>query len=297
MDFEKVKDHPNILIAASLWEKERFEAATICYRYLREVDDMIDCHKAIHADINDHEKQSFRDRVDAWLGSIRDAGVTEGGEGNELLRTMTKFHIPRWPMEDFAKSMMYDIDHSGFKTLDDFLTYSMGASVAPASIFVHLCGLQKGKNGYLPPRFDVRKASTPCAIFSYIVHIIRDFHKDQENNLNCFALDVLDRHNLDQEKIREIAVTGQYSGDFRSMMEEYCILADEYRLKTYQVIEEIKDGLEPRYYLSLRVIFSLYLMVFERINCSSGSFSTEALNPSPAEIKERLYQTLAGTSF
>jgi len=196
-------------------------------------------------------------------------------------------------MEDFAKSMMHDIDENGFNTLDDFMEYSRGASVAPASVFVHLCGVRAAEHGYLPPGFDVRKASTPCAIFSYIVHIIRDFQKDQENNLNYFALDVLERHRLDPEKIREVAETGHYSRDFRHMMQEYYDLAEVFRSKTCKIIDEIKDEVEPRYYLSLRVIFSLYLMVFERIDCSRGSFRTEALNPSPEEIKKRVFQILA----
>lgn len=298
MDFDKIKDHPNILIAASLWEKDRFEAASICYRYLRAVDDLIDCHKTRHAAIPDNEKQSFRNSVQEWLDSIRktvapsDHHTQAGGIKDELQQIMTRFHIPLWPMEDFARSMIYDIDHNGFNTLDDFLEYSRGASVAPASIFVHLCGLQKGKDHYLPPKFNVREASTPCAIFSYIVHIIRDFQKDQENNLNYFALDVLERHQLDPDKIRKIARNGKYSDDFREMMQEYYDLADEYRKRTYKIIDEIKVGLEPRYYLSLRVIFNLYLMVFERINCQSGSFVTEALNPSTDEIKSRVIQAL-----
>ena len=57
--------------------------------------------------------------------------------------TVDKFRIPLWPMEAFAKSMIYDINNDGFPTLDTFLEYAGGASVAPASIFVHLNGLQK----------------------------------------------------------------------------------------------------------------------------------------------------------
>jgi len=39
--------------------------------------------------------------------------------------------------------MVYDIYNDGFPTLQAFLDYAAGASVAPASIFVHLCGLTK----------------------------------------------------------------------------------------------------------------------------------------------------------
>jgi hypothetical protein len=50
--------------------------------------------------------------------------------------------------------------------------------------------------------------------------------------------------------------------------------------------------MEPRYQLSLEIIFNLYLMVFERINIEEGNFSREELNPSVNEIRERVYQAI-----
>ena len=48
IDFEKIIDHPNILIAANFWDEERYQAARICYRFMRTLDDLIDNHKAEH---------------------------------------------------------------------------------------------------------------------------------------------------------------------------------------------------------------------------------------------------------
>ena len=39
-------------------------------------------------------------------------------------------------------------------------------------------------------------------------------------------------------------------------------------------------------------IFNLYLMVFERIDVKNGKFTTEELNPSPEETRERVYKTI-----
>ena len=78
-----------------------------------------------------------------------------------------------------------------FLPLKAFLEYSEGASVAPASIFVHLNSISKVNGKYDNPPFDVKWAATPCAIFSYLVHIIRDFQKDQLNNLSYFADDLI----------------------------------------------------------------------------------------------------------
>jgi hypothetical protein len=40
----------------------------------------------------------------------------------ELQKTLDKFIIPLWPMEAFAKSMIYDINHNGFSTPESYQT-------------------------------------------------------------------------------------------------------------------------------------------------------------------------------
>ena len=81
---------------------------------------------------------------------------------------------------------------------------------------------------------------------------------------------------------------------FREMIRELSEVADVYRKETYRMIQEIRPGLEPRCRLSLEIIFNLYLMVFERIDIENGLFTSEELNPTPAEIRERVWQTIAG---
>ncbi|MBN1158568.1 MAG: squalene/phytoene synthase family protein [Bacteroidales bacterium] len=293
IDFETIKDHPNILIAASFWEEERYKAAQTFYRYLRELDDLIDCHKSLHTTIKEKDRKYFMDKVDSWISSI-EAQTEKTTSVNELIRTIKKFRLPLWPLEDFARSMIYDINHSGFRTLNDFIEYSQGASVAPASIFLHLCGLRSRDHEYLIPAFDVKKAATPCAMFSYIVHIIRDFRKDQENNLNCFAHDILTRNGLNAEKVREIATGKAIPEEFRNVIREYCDLADKYRRLTHETIHTLGKHVEPPYLLSLHIIFNLYLMVYERIDCETGSFTSPELNPTPGEIKQRVFETITG---
>jgi phytoene/squalene synthetase len=291
IDFVRIKDHPNILIAAAFWDEERYKAAKIFYKYMRAIDDLIDCHKSVHTEIAETEKKHFLDSVQTWISIARDAG-NNNAKNHELLETIRRFHIPLWPMEAFAKSMIYDIDHNGFQTVNDFLEYSQGASVAPASIFVHLSGLKDQNGEYNLPGFDVRTAATPCAVFSYIVHIIRDFQKDQQNNLNYFADDILAKNGLSTGELRKIAEGSQLPDGFREMMREYYDLAEHYRQKTFHVIQDIWPSLEPRYRLSLQIIFNLYLMVFERINVRKGKFTSEELNPTPQEIKKRVYETI-----
>ena len=210
----------------------------------------------------------------------------------ELIETVQRFCIPFWPLEAFAQSMIYDIYNDGFQTLQAFIDYAGGASVAPASIFVHLCGLTKENGLYVPPVFDVKRVATPCAIFSYLVHIIRDFQKDHLNNLNYFPDDMIVKNDLNRAKLLEMAKGYSLTEGFRNLIRELYEVADFYRVKTYEMIQEIRPFVEIRGQLSLEIIFALYLMVFERIDIENGTFTTRELNPTPEEIKERVWKVI-----
>lgn len=291
IDFELIRDHPNILIAANFWEPERFSAAKTCYRYMRHIDDLIDNYKAENLIIPAGEKKMFVENVNLWLDMIK-SGDIRSPLHQDLKTTILKFRIPIWPLEAFAKSMLYDIENDGFPTLESFIAYAQGASVAPASIFVHLSGLTYENGEYKEPSFNVKEAATPCALFSYLVHIIRDFRKDQFNNLNYFADDILNNNCLSRSDLKHIALGGPVPDGFRNMVRIYYSLADDYRKKTLDIIREIGPGMGPKYRLSLEIIFSLYMMVFERIDVEKGSFSTIELNPTPEETKQRVRDTI-----
>ena len=103
------------------------------------------------------------------------------------------------------------------------------------------------------------------------------------------------RNGLTREMLRGMADGAEITGGFREMIREYYLLADEYRQKTIEMIEEISPLLELRHVISLNIIFNLYLMVFERIEPERGNFTAAKLNPSPAEIKQRVWETISHT--
>lgn len=291
IDFEKIVDHPNILIAAHFWEPERYQAAKNCYKFMRTIDDLIDNYKTEHVTIAPENRMQFEADVYRWINTIAESSQNNPIQA-ELVETIQRFCIPFWPLEAFAKSMIYDIYHDGFPTLESFIDYAGGASVAPASIFVHLCGLTKHNGEYLPPLFDVKRVATPCAIFSYLVHIIRDFQKDHLNNLNYFPDDLIAKYGMNRQQLLRMAQGEPVSGGFRSLIRELYEVADIYRQRTYEMIQEIRPYVEPRGQLSLEIIFALYLMVFELIDIEHGNFTSKELNPSWQEIKERVGQVI-----
>ncbi|MCD4731476.1 MAG: squalene/phytoene synthase family protein, partial [Bacteroidales bacterium] len=190
----------------------------------------------------------------------------------------------------FAKSMIYDINNTGFDTFDDFIHYAEGASVAPASVFVHLCCLNEELQEYVYPTMNLMDIARPCAIFSYLVHIIRDFQIDQQNNLNYFANDILQKNNLTPDDIKMMSNGTPITTNFRKVIAEYVVQAEHYRLETEKVIENITPFLSQHYLLSLKIIYNLYLQVYNRIDIEKGTFTTQELNPTSEEIKKKVIQ-------
>jgi phytoene/squalene synthetase len=285
-------DTPILDIASRFWECERQNAAGICYRSMRAIDDLVDNRKTEMLTLSPLEKHQFTTLVNAWAEGV-DTTFPRDLQQQELLNVITRFQIPKWPWQQFAQSMIYDIHHNGFRTFTTFLTYAEGAAVAPGSIALHLCGVTKVTGQYLPPQFNIRKVARPLALFSYLVHIIRDFQKDQHDNLNYLTQDLMNRYNITPETLKAIAEGQAIPIKFRELMNVYYRLADYYRSKARKALNTIQVFLQPRYQLSFEIIYNLYHLVFERINISKGTFTSKEFTPSSQDIKDRITQIIS----
>jgi len=291
IDFTGLKKNPPILIAARFWEKDRFEAAKVCYQFMRKIDDLVDDRKTDLSSITDCEKKLFEDKINDWISCLNGSTINDPLL-DEVYKVVSDYKIPLDQFQVFARSMIYDINHNNFPTFDSFLKYADGASVAPASVFVHLCCWSDDLNSYVMPGMDLTAVARPCSIFSYLVHIIRDFQLDQKSNLNYFADEILRKNNLSINDLLEIANGGIIPVNFRRMIKEYINHARIYEKETEKTIGKLSPFLSPRYLLSLEIIFKLYKQVFERINVNNVSFSAEELNPSPTEMKDCVVEVI-----
>jgi phytoene/squalene synthetase len=287
MSYNEIINNPIMDIAARFWSNERYNAFKILYKSFRIIDDLVDNKKISGYKISEIEKQKLILKVENWAKSVKESESIDTFQ-KELVKTIVKFKIPIWPWEKFSKSMMYDIHNEGFKTFQIFLDYAEGAVIAPASIFLHLCGLKENNGHYYAPTFNIREATESAALFAYIVHIIRDFQKDQNNKLNFFANNLLEKNGVDYQMLKEISAGRDITPSFRNLIKDYYDYAEYYRNKTRLILNKIKNHLEPRYQLSLEIIYNLYLQIFERIDIQNGKFTTNELNQSPTDIKNRI---------
>lgn len=286
-EFEKILANPILDIAARFWDEERYNAFKICYRSMRQIDDLVDHRKAEKNELSSDEISHYTDQVRNWSRS-----VTEGQHSPELKETIEVFKIPHWPWERLAKAMEYDLRHNGFSTFDVFLRYCEGAAIAPASVFMHLCGVKKPKEGYVPATFDIHSAAKGLAVFSYLVHILRDFQKDQLRNLNYFADDVLRDCELDARQLREIVGRGEMDWRIIHLFAEYKSIASRFQQEAQQTLARILPRMGGQYQLSLQIIYGLYSHLYEKIDPKNRAFSETDVNLSPEEVKGRIALTI-----
>lgn len=296
INFTQVLSNPILDIGARLWEEDRYEAFKITYISMRVMDDLVDEPKASEVGMSDAEKREMAEMINSWVGALKSRRPIDPTQ-KLLLETVESFQIPLWPWQKLAESMIYDLYNDGFKDFPAFLRYSEGAAVAPGSIFMHLCGVVKENGIYRAPNFNIQEAARPLALFSYLVHVIRDFQKDQNNNLNYLAESKMAENGLTRNILKKIASGGEIPAGFRSLVKDYYQSTDYYRGEARSIIDDMKTILEPRYWCSLEMIYSLYLQIFERIDVGNGQFTTDEMIPTPAEVEDRINLTMASFGF
>lgn len=291
IDFEAILKNPILDIAARLWETDRYEAFKVCYRSMRIIDDIVDDRKSRGDRISDAEIEAISNQMRMWLDSVRSGRITDEF-GEQFIATIRRFDIPLWPWERLCRAMVYDLRHDGFPSFLAFARYAEGAAVSPAAIFMHLCGVKESDGRYLRPVYDIRLAARPLALFSYLVHIMRDFEIDQRNQLDYFADSIMRDCGISRENLRVVAMTSEPTPAFRQLMAQYRGIGEYYRERARREVDRTLPLLAPRYQLSLEMIYSLYLQIFDRINPETGGFTAKDLSPEPAELRARIEQTI-----
>jgi phytoene synthase len=294
LDFEQILTNPILDIAARVWHPERYRAFRLCYRSMRVIDDLVDQRKEEGSPITDRERELYRTKLDDWLDSM-EQGKRLSDVQSRLLDVLEEFSIPLWPWRHLRNAMVYDLYHDGFATWRTFRKYAEGAAVAPASIFIHLCGVEHTDGTWRAPGFDIRSEARNLALFSYVVHILRDFQKDQLSGLTYFADNILNRYDLSREDLRRFAEENNSDSRLCRLVGFYRKIAGRYRARARSRLDALTPDLEKRCGISLELIYALYSQVYERVIPDSGDFSGERLQPSPDEIKACIEATL--TSF
>lgn len=286
IDFSEINTNPILDIAARVWEPDRYAAFQICYRSMRILDNLVDHRKSSGQPILPEEARQFTLMIDDFIVKLKKREADDQFS-RDLLTTLDRFALPLWPWERLGKAMQFDLTHNGFPSFTVFLRYCEGAAISPAAVFMHLIGVRNENGKYLKPEYEIRNAARSLAIFSYLVHIMRDFSKDHAQGLAYFADDLLTKHQVTAPDLAA-AAKEDFSPNFKSLVLDHVRIAERYRRKARRDIDAVGRLLEPRYHFSLELIYDLYLQLFERIQPAKGELAEARISLSAKEIEDRV---------
>jgi len=261
-DADTIAGRPILDLAARTLDLERYDAFLTCYRTMRWVDDMVDdARSRAHGWVAATERRRIAAEVRRF--TLEPESVPHP-MFRELARVRKEFLLPEWTWRAWAGAMVSDLDRDGFATMREWLRYAEGAAVAPAAIFMHLCGARRDHGQYLPPPFDVRRAARTAAIFAYLVHVMRDFREDQLMGLHHFAADVMRRSGIGRRDLAHVAEGGPLTAEFRALMAEYHRYAGHYLRHAERDLGAATRELAPRNRVAPGIIMALYRAMFAR---------------------------------
>jgi phytoene synthase len=263
------------LVAKFFQDKNKFNAFCSSYASMRILDDYIDGIKN-RSRLSLDEKEFYLAEVDRWEGLIIDSYHGKMNGSPILLAlsdTFQNFKLPINPWNNLANSMRWDINKSRFDTFDEFLQYSEGAAIAPATVFMHLLmakpdGTHYGCSGKSDEPYMYAKN---LAIFCYLTHIIRDISRDLEPKNN--ELIYLPEKELSDYKIKgndlwKFKESKTINRNFEQLMRYQMNRAKSYKDQGESLLKDLYHKLDGDCKFILSLLVDLYKKTLEKIEKS-----------------------------
>jgi phytoene synthase len=268
-------------IASLFFDARRRRIFKICYGIMRESDDIVDERRALRRPILKEERRELQARIDETLMY----GTREGPKARSFHDLLEAHSIPDWPFDAWRRALRYDLGMRYFPSHRSFLNYAEGAAVAPGALFMHLCGMRKGPDAWLPPPFDLREHAAPLALFCYHVHIVRDLKEDVANGIFFFPQDLMAAMGLEYPELEELLGGGRFPKPLRDIVAWYHARAGRYRDLSRKRLSEIARFLPARYRASCELILALYGEMHDSITIAEGNFLERDIRPSLATMR------------
>ncbi|MEO5327981.1 MAG: squalene/phytoene synthase family protein [Magnetococcus sp. THC-1_WYH] len=197
-----------------LFPREKRRLFLASYAAMRLVDDLVDEQFLVQSDPEGVLAALVHGQVECWRQQACDAahGMFQSTEASyepqvfeALNLTVGCSNLGEWPWNALATSMKADIDSQPMETWGDFLAYSEGATVAPATVFVYILASRFQKGVFKTPESPIfyREKVRGMAIFCYVIHILRDLARDvaRSKRLVTIPEEMLTAAGLDKERL------------------------------------------------------------------------------------------------
>jgi phytoene synthase len=253
-------------------DKNKFKAFCSTYSSMRILDDFIDGIDN-RKSLSNRDKNSYHSAVDRWETLITNCYHGKEFENPILLAlsdTFRKFNLHLTPWTKLAKAMRWDIENLRFKNFEDFLEYTEGAAIAPASVCINILTAKHNSSIYEGPvmGFDSYYYAKDLAIYCYLVHILRDISIDLEsekNGLVYIPVDDLNRFKVSEDDLWKFKQKRVVNTHFQKLMLYQIERAKKYVEKGEILLEELYHELDVDCKFILNLLVSLYKKTMDKI--------------------------------
>ncbi|MBD3305600.1 hypothetical protein GF339_04380 [candidate division KSB3 bacterium] len=267
------QNRPHLYTVANFFFDPRiYYAFCATYASMRVIDDLIDSIEGRRL-LTEEERQHYSTQIDAWLAEVRtcrEPGEKPNPIANALTDVFQHFPIPLRFWENLARAMKEDLEKDRFQTFEEFLAYTEGAAIAPATIFMYFLTFRNDGNAYtcVSPDVDPYTYAKPMAIFCYVAHILRDIAEDLDLNktgLIYVPLQDLQAFSLSEEDLFTFKRTGTINHAFREFMRHMVARAEQYERQSYALLADLSPHLGQDATFILTLLLSLYSETIRRI--------------------------------
>lgn len=265
--------NPFLYFVSSFFEdKNKFKAFCSTYASMRILDDYVDSIKN-RTKLNRYEKIFYLKEISKWENLITDCYNGKKVENPILLAlsdTFKTFNVQLSPWTNLATAMRWDIENSRFNTFEEFLNYTEGAAIAPATVFTSVLAARADGNKYdcFVNVTDPYHYSKDLAIFCYLTHILRDISMDLElgeNGLIYLPLEDLNKFSITENDLWNLKSSKSINRNFQKMMKYQIRRARKFNDKGKSIVAELLEYLDSDCRFILNLLVSLYEKTMDKI--------------------------------
>ncbi len=287
--------------ASNLWyvsrslPKAKYKFFVASYASMRVIDDYVDDEFLLLSQDLRHDKRQFAiDKISKWKN---DAILSANGDYNDgngeyikifsaLNSCLSKSNLGAGAWSRLADAMYFDVKESKLNDWNDFLNYCVGATIAPAEVFLYMlnCNIDGDGNYHSDENMDFSNMAKEMAIFCYLVHIMRDISKDfkQGGQILTIPMDMLNQCGLGDKNI-----IGEFDRILQKKIENLIVIlitkAEEILPDLTAKEDFFKLRLNHRERLIFTSLLTIYRNIFKKIKNNPYDFILQKNNNLAAE--------------
>ncbi len=268
----------NLWLVSRALPKEKHALFASSYASMRVIDDFVDDEfMGLSAEERVAARGAAVGKIALWVEQSRaaKAGTFIGGEGSyepvvftALQDTLGRSTLDVGPWARLGAALTADIEEKALPGWDEFYGYCVGATVAPAEIFLYVLACEVSEGGYCHDRsLPLAEAGYEMGVFCYLTHIARDLRKDAMaggDQLVTIPATLLDEFGATPEVLRgELAAGETVRG--AKVIKALVAQARPFRERSEVYFTEILKSLAPRERSVLKALLGVYFRIHDII--------------------------------